>query len=136
MTKPEPDNFTLEGFTLEEFLHDLKEQNKKEGETSDLKELISAIEDIYTDKNLEKKTRLSHRNEKGIIQLLALNKFYKSKYKFRNRIFDEIIIQKCRYCISLNGEGRKEMLEIFKSLSGAIGNEKSLTFFQRLFNRG
>lgn len=130
-------SFDNSGFSVEDFIKDFTSLNVKEDvkQESELRELIAAIEQVYSDKNIEKKTRLTATNIKGIIQLCTINRFFSEKYGFRITIYDEVIIRKMRLNISLNGRGREELLKLFDSLGSTFSEQRNLGLWSKLMGK-
>ena len=104
-------------------------------------EIIRLVSDFFSKKNIDQKSRLTERNIHGIIVGRALNRYLENKYSkyakskglppsvFRNRVLDEVIQQKLVLTVSRQGGGRKDLVDILKSIGGASyeGEQGTLT---------
>ena len=101
-------------------------------ETSKIQEFITSINEFFSDKNLEQKSRLSSRNIKGINAALCINKFLKNKYNFENKVLKELVERKTEYSISLDGKGRDEVIELCKAFGNTLQQEETLDMIRKL----
>lgn len=71
---------------------------------------------IFDKKGIEQQTILSNENINAIIKMNALNNYLKSYYNFELDIFTGLINDKRLNIISLNGRGRKDIIEAIQAM--------------------
>lgn len=110
-------------------------------------EIIRLVSDFFSTKNIDQKSRLTERNIHGIIVGRATNQYLENKYRryaklhnippsqFRNRVLDEVIKQKLVLTISRQGGGRKDLVDIIKSIGAATYDEETGGISNRIRGR-
>jgi CRISPR/Cas system-associated exonuclease Cas4 (RecB family) len=78
---------------------------------------VKALEFILSDKNIDQKTQLSSENIEGMIKLLTVNDYLKKHFGFRLIPYDTAIQIKIVKSISLDRQGKKELIELFKEMN-------------------
>ena len=74
------------------------------------------LEIIFDKKGIEQQTVLSNTNINAIIRMQALNKYVETAYNFKFEIFTKLIDDKRLNIISLNGRGRKDIIESIQAM--------------------
>ena len=88
-----------------------------EDKRTSLKEIFSYV---FEPKNIEQKTILSNDNISAIIKMTAVNEHLERYFDFRIELYDKLIEEKRLNVISLYGQGRRDILNIVKSMQTQI----------------
>lgn len=88
-----------------------------EDKRTSLKEIFSYVFQL---ENIEQKTILSNDNISAIIKMTAVNEHLERYFDFRIELYDKLIEQKRLNVISLYGQGRRDILNIVKSMQTQI----------------
>lgn len=94
-------------------------QYKREEETeksSSLEAFVKALSVIMSEDSLDQKTQLSDRNIQGMMKLLSYNDHLEFNFGFRIRSIDVLIAEKLIKTISLDRQGKNEILELFRAM--------------------
>jgi hypothetical protein len=97
--------------------------------------LFKMLNIILSEKQLEQKSRLTERNIHGIIKALAWNKYLADTYGFVIEPLNKLVEDKLVYIISLDGEGRKEIIEIVRAIRAELEGHNIETVGNRLLYR-
>ena len=95
------------------------EKNKsvnEERQTSSLEAFVQALGTIMSEDSIDQKTELSDRNIQGMMKLLSYNDHLEFNFGFRIRCVDVMIAEKLIKTISMDRQGKNEILELFRAM--------------------
>jgi hypothetical protein len=97
---------------------DINKFDKDEGERepSSLAAFVKALSLIMSKEELDQKTQLSDRNIQGIMKLLTFNDHLQRNFGLRLKEIDILIAEKLIKTISLDRQGKDEILELFRAM--------------------
>jgi len=105
--------------------HPFFDEDKESG--GSLAAFVKALATITSKENIDQKTILSDRNIEGIIKLLSWNDYLQVNFGFRLKQIDLAIAEKLVKSISLDREGKKELIELFRAMELKIeGEDKTI----------
>lgn len=83
-------------------------------------DIIKALEEILSEKNISQKSRLSGDNITGMLQATNLNTYLDNYYHFKILGIEELMNDKLVKTISFEGLGREELIRIVEALKATI----------------
>jgi len=114
---------------------DIDNQLQHTDSNDSFKDIVNAVDEVFNEKNIKQKSRLSARNINGILQALTLNEWLENKFGFRNRVLDKLVEEKIVLVVSHNAKGRLEMIDIFEKLSGSFADKQHYEMLARAFGK-
>ena len=105
---------------------ELEKNSDRDEQISNTREFIETlIAQWYNENNIDQRSYITHRNEKGIIKALNLNKFLEETFGFRNIVLDELVKQKLFKSKSVHGKSTEHLINFAQSMGLRVETAES-----------
>jgi len=106
-----------------------------------MENFIAAVQEVFGSRHIDQKTRLTHKNVRGIIKTNSLNEYLKTKSFGKKKGYVQVPVLKA-LCddkmvkvISIRGKGRDEVIEMFKATAGMGFESQRMNMMEKMLGR-
>ena len=98
--------------SLEAMFTDSEASGNPDADAFRIDKLINALDDVLNSASFYAKSNVTRRNLRGILRANSFQKFLYERYGFRIQVLDALIEEKATRVLSVDGKGRKEIIDI------------------------
>lgn len=101
-----------------------------------LSELVAELNRVLNESSFYAKSHITKRNLRGILRAQAFQQYLHQRYDFRVKVLDILIEEKLKGVLSIEGKGRREIVEMISKGTMKIEAKSGFDIADRLLGGG
>lgn len=127
----------MPGDSLEALLEDVEQSGAPQNiEVFKISELVAELNRALNESSFYAKSNISHRNLRGILRAKSFQTYLFNRYGFRIGVLDDLIEEKIRNVLSIDGKGRKEIADVISKGTMKVEAKSGYDFVDKLLGAG